>query len=119
MKQFTAVVSHDAGLISKYQDFDTQAEADAHVVTFGGKVVQDLDDDLPYWDVTNTAVKDTVKQAADLKAVADTQYQRDRAIAYGPTGDQLDMQYHDLVNGTTTFKDHIAAVKLAHPKAGD
>ena len=29
---------------------------------------------------------------------------------------QLDQQYHDAVNGTTTWKDAIAAVKVAHPK---
>jgi len=26
------------------------------------------------------------------------------------------MQYWDSVNGTTTWADHIAAVKAAHPK---
>lgn len=45
-----------------------------------------------------------------------TQYQRDRAEAYASIADQLDMRYWDLVNGTTTWADHIAAVKAAHPK---
>ena len=31
-------------------------------------------------------------------------------------GDQLDMQYHDGEDGTTTWKDHIAAVKAKYPK---
>jgi hypothetical protein len=26
------------------------------------------------------------------------------------------MQYHDAVDDTTTWKDHVAAVKAAHPK---
>ena len=39
-----------------------------------------------------------------------------RRRAYGNIGDQLDMQYHDAVDGTTTWKDHVAAVKAAHPK---
>jgi hypothetical protein len=39
-----------------------------------------------------------------------------RRIAYGDIGDQLDMQYHDLVDGTTTWVDHIATVKAARPK---
>lgn len=47
---------------------------------------------------------------------AATQYQRDRAEAYASIADQLDMQYWDSVNGTTTWADHIAAVKAAHPK---
>jgi len=39
------------------------------------------------------------------------QYQRDRADAYPSIQDQLDMQYWDSVNGTTTWKDAIAKVK--------
>ena len=38
-------------------------------------------------------------------------YQDKRITAYGSIGDQLDMQYKDLVNGTTEWKDHIAKVK--------
>jgi hypothetical protein len=43
-------------------------------------------------------------------------YARDRAAAYPSIADQLDMQYWDSVNGTTTWADAIAAVKAAHPK---
>ncbi len=43
-------------------------------------------------------------------------YKIARAIAYGPINDQLDMMYWDSVNGTTTWLDHVAAVKAAHPK---
>ena len=43
------------------------------------------------------------------------QYRRD---AYPPIGDQLDMQYHDLVDSTTTWADTIAAVKTKYPKPG-
>ena len=35
---------------------------------------------------------------------------------YLPEEEQLDMQYWDLVNGTTTWKDHVAAVKAKYPK---
>ena len=38
-------------------------------------------------------------------------YQDKRLMAYASIGDQLDMQYRDLVNGTTEWKDHIAKVK--------
>ena len=37
-----------------------------------------------------------------------------RKVAYGDIGEQLDMQYRDAVNGTTEWKDHIAAVKAAN-----
>ena len=43
-------------------------------------------------------------------------YSRARAEAYASIGDQLDMQYHDSVNGSRTWLDHIEAVKEAHPK---
>jgi len=55
-----------------------------------------------------------VDSAADLEerqnAVRST-----RRNAYGDLGSQLDMQYHDNVDGTTTWKDHVAAVKTANP----
>jgi len=35
---------------------------------------------------------------------------------YKPIGEQLDMQYWDKVNGTTTWEDHIAEVKAEYPK---
>ena len=44
------------------------------------------------------------------------EYARNRATAYASTGDQLDMQYWDSVNDTTTWKDHIASVKAQFPK---
>jgi len=44
------------------------------------------------------------------------QYALDRAKAYPSLRDQLDMLYHDAVNGTTTWQEAVAAVKAAHPK---
>ena len=44
------------------------------------------------------------------------QYQRDRATAYPSIQDQLDMQYWDNINGTTTWEDAIAKVKADNPK---
>lgn len=43
-------------------------------------------------------------------------YVQARQEAYGSIGDQLDMQYKDAVNGTTTWKDHVAQVKSDNPK---
>ena len=43
-------------------------------------------------------------------------YIKARQEAYGSVADQLDMQYWDAVNGTTTWKDHIAKVKSDNPK---
>jgi len=44
------------------------------------------------------------------------EYQRNRDSAYPSIQDQLDMQYWDSVNGTTTWKDKIAEVKTTYPK---
>jgi hypothetical protein len=43
-------------------------------------------------------------------------YKTARQEAYGSIADQLDMQYWDAVNDTTTWKDHIAQVKSDNPK---
>lgn len=42
-----------------------------------------------------------------------------RRVAYGDVGEQLDMMYHDQIESTTTWKDHIAAVKAANPAPDD
>jgi hypothetical protein len=44
------------------------------------------------------------------------QYQRDRAKAYPSLEEQMDMQYWDNVNGTTTWSDKIAEIKALYPK---
>ena len=47
---------------------------------------------------------------------ANKKYQRDRADAYPDLADQLDMQYWDKKNGTTTWVDAVAKVKSDIPK---
>ena len=44
------------------------------------------------------------------------QYQRDRASEYPPIGDQLDMIYKDMKNGTTTHAEAVEEVKTKYPK---
>ena len=44
------------------------------------------------------------------------QYQRNRATSYPSVRDQLDMQYWDKKNGTTTWVDAVAKVKSDNPK---
>jgi len=48
--------------------------------------------------------------------IAELNFVENRQDAYGSIADQLDMQYWDNVNGTTTWKDHIAKVKSDNPK---
>ena len=87
---------------------------------YAGTVVS-IDDGKGAFDKDgNSVTLDAVKVAAARteldKAAAAIKYQSDRAAAYASIGDQLDMQYWDLVNGTTTWKDHVAKVKADHPK---
>jgi len=55
-----------------------------------------------------------VDSAADLEERQNA-VRATRRQAYGDIGSQLDMQYHDNVDGTTTWKDHVASVKTANP----
>jgi hypothetical protein len=55
-----------------------------------------------------------VDSAADLEERQNA-VRATRKNAYGDLGSQLDMQYHDSVDGTSTWKDHVAAVKTANP----
>jgi predicted lipoprotein len=44
------------------------------------------------------------------------QYQRDRAKDYPSIQEQMDMQYWDAINGTTTWLDAINSIKQKYPK---
>ena len=71
------------------------------------------------WNVSGVT-KPTDSQLSAVDSAADLAERQDaaraaRQRAYGDIGSQLDMQYHDNVDGTTTWKDHVAAVKTANP----
>jgi hypothetical protein len=92
----------------------------------GTRICQLVDDDktfevhsdLKWVDVADgTTDFDTWIDNKVVKYVAPTPtYKEKRVDAYGSIGDQLDMQYWDAVNGTTTWKDHVAKVKSDNPK---
>ena len=63
---------------------------------------------------TETEINDKI---VELKAQYDAkQYQRDRQPEYPSIADQQDMQFHDAIDGTTTWQDAIQAVKDKYPK---
>jgi hypothetical protein len=66
---------------------------------------------------TTTEVVDWTAEelAAHAEAEANA-WKGARINAYPSTGDQFDMQYHDSVDGTTTWADAIAKVKADNPK---
>ena len=94
---------------------------------YSGTVVS-IDDSKGAFDKDgNSVTLDAVKVAAARTsldtAAAAVLYKTQRTgeagttdTIYASVGDQLDMQYKDAVNGTTTWKDHVAAVKAKYPK---
>ena len=69
------------------------------------------------YDVSGNEV--TINEAQVDAWVDPEAYKFARQEAYAPLAEQLDMQYHDLMNGTETWLDHIRSVKEAHPKEGE
>ena len=66
---------------------------------------------------TTTEVVDWTAEENAAHAEADANaWKGARINAYPSTGDQFDMQYHDSVDGTTTWADAIAKVKTDNPK---
>ena len=76
-------------------------------------------DELEWLDETQTQPTDAeiTAEISRLQAEYDSkQYARDRAEAYPSLTEQADMQFHDAVDGTSTWLDAISAVKLQFPK---
>ena len=100
------------------------AQNGVNTVDFSSDVL--LQDDSngsgPYikeWNISGVA-KPTDEQLNSYDTAADLEERQNavratRRAAYKDIGEQLDMQYKDNVNGTTTWKDHVAAVKSANP----
>ena len=66
---------------------------------------------------TTTEVVDWTPEENAAHAEAEANAWKDARInAYPSIGDQLDMQYWDGVNDTTTWADAIAKVKADNPK---
>ena len=77
-------------------------------------------DYIKSWNVSGLA-EPTSEQIASYETAGNTQEAinnvlNNRIDAYPTWGEQMDMQYHDNVDGTTTWKDAIQAVKDAYPK---
>ena len=72
------------------------------------------------WDEGTTPISkaDIEAKMAELQTAYDNNaYQRVRATAYPTWQEQMDLQYKDLLNGTTTWKDAVAKVKSDNPKS--
>ena len=94
---------------------------------YAGTVVS-IDDSAGAFDASGNSVSldqskiDSARATLDAEAAA-IFYQKQRTgeagttdTIYLPLAQQLDLQYWDSVNGTTKWKDHVAAVKAKYPK---
>jgi len=95
---------------------------------------EDTYENITHWYVGNGNLTDESKIPTKAEVEAEVErlkkeevYKRQRTgqevdgvvttdTIYLPVQEQLDMQYWDSINGTTTWKDHIAAVKAKYPK---
>ncbi len=87
---------------------NTHADA---ITIFGDKV---FDKDGKEITINTTKVNEELAKLETEQT--NNKYQRDRAVAYPSIQDQLDMQYWDKVNSTTTWQTAIAKVKSDNPK---
>tara|TARA_R110000744_G_scaffold38898_1_gene88746 strand:- start:134 stop:421 length:288 start_codon:yes stop_codon:yes gene_type:complete len=78
-----------------------------------GQVEQGYGSDLEA--VTDAEAK-AINEAKEKERFDALTYAQKRSEKYPSVGDQLDMQYHDQLNSTTTWKDAIAKVKADNPK---
>ena len=66
---------------------------------------------------TKPTEEEIVQKVAELEYKKEVEaYKQQRAAEYPSIAEQQDMQFHDAVNGTTTWKDAIQAVKDKYPK---
>ena len=94
------------------EELTTEATAEIEAAKPMYKQVNNVRDEFTDADYAQ-AVTDLANSKWDTQQFG---YIQARQEAYGSIGDQLDMQYKDLVDGTTTWKDHIATVKSDNPK---
>ena len=72
-----------------------------------------ISDYQPQIDLHTAAIPAVVSEADRFAALT---YDLKRKERYATLQNQLDQQYHDAVDGTTTWKDAVAAIKATYPK---
>jgi len=81
---------------------------------YNADIINDSLENIVWLDDTNLTESEINAKAQELKSAEE--YKDLRAASYPSMKEQLDMMYHDQVNGTTTWKDAIKAVKDSNPK---
>jgi len=123
MKANIAVVKVKNNRIAKYQDFDVKAEADSHVVTYGGfTVLKPNSGIMPYWVVDSVAQTLTYDSSEEL-AWANEKPMRDWKSSMQETDAGMPRIWEDFLtlNGTdgwpqVTIDRHNSKVALRATK---
>ena len=105
--------------LSKYQNFDSEAQADVHAAEYDGFVVVDPGGNDKLWvvdPVAKTVTRDISAEQADQDARAAARVQKNRRSAYRSESDALffEEQADEVSAGTWTAKR--AEIKLRFPK---
>ena len=79
-------------------------------------IVEDRVERLPTTEEQVLIDAETLKLETEAR---DNAYKQQRQQAYKPLAEQLDMQYHDVQDGTETWLDHIKEVKAKYPKGDE
>ena len=118
MENYIAVITNENNKVTKYQDFASKSEADAHVVTYGGFVVDKPSDRMNYWIVDadkKTVTYDKSTADSDDAALAAVAYKDVRREAYPEIGDQLDALWKGG-DAQAAMKVIVDKVKSDNPK---
>jgi len=105
-----AIVQKDNGMLSDFVD-----EADKFEIYEGADATNkwmEVPDDATFEHKMVNGVVIHHTEQEDLRDEATV----DRRNAYGGIDEQMDMMYKDQINGTTTWKDHVANVKATTTK---
>lgn len=99
-------------------DNDFKVEAIARLAPNVGFAYNEKDGIFQWESDTAKPTKDQIEQKAlEVKKEYDAQeYARNRSSEYPTWQEQMDMQYWDAKNGTTTWQEAIEAVKTKYPK---
>ena len=118
MKDYIAVVKNENNKVTKYQDFVSKSDADAHVVTYGGFVAEKPSDRIKYWVVDadkKTVTHDKSTADSDDAAIVANAYKDVRRAAYPEIGDQLDALWNGG-DAEEAMKVLVDKVKSDNPK---
>ena len=114
---YLSITGVENNKLTKYQPFETEAEAIVHAKKYNGFTVKDIGGNKEFWIVDKdkkTIVFDKARWDSDQAVITSTQYQRDRLEEY-PTIEELVVALYDTDDKAEIIKRR-AEVKAKYPK---